>query len=116
MTNMPNELINTSAQLADKSPWAWLIFLFLSWIVMSAYGLRYTVKRLEEAAQRISVVEGEKVTLVLQMSKDREELHVAHTTRLENLIREHLSTQLKVVEILNRLERAIERDRPSNLA
>ena len=116
MTNMPNELINTSAQLADKSPWAWLIFLFLSWIVMSAYGLRYTVKRLEEASVRVSEIQNEKVALVVQMSKEREELHQAQTVRLEGLIREHLSTQLKVVEILNRLERAIEHNRPSNLA
>lgn len=92
MTNM-NELVNTSTELASKSPWAWLIIMFLGWLLVSAYGIRYTTRRLEESSARLLSEYETRMRLVQELMQKKEELHVAHASRLENIIRDQLQGQ-----------------------
>jgi len=106
MTNM-TDLIQTSAEVANQSPWAWLIGMFIGWLGVSAYGIKYTTKRLEESSAKLLASEQEKVNLMRTLTEEKDALHKAHYDELMKIIRDQTLVSQQMVSALDKLEKAI---------
>lgn len=106
MTNM-TDLIQTSADVAQQSPWAWLIGMFFGWLGVSAYGIKYTTKRLEESSAKLLASEQEKVNLMRTLTEEKDALHKAHYDELMKIIRDQTLVSQQMVSALDRLEKAV---------
>jgi len=106
MTNV-NDIIQTTTLVAQQSPWAWLIGMFFGWLAVSAYGIKYTTRRLEESSAKLLASEQEKVNLMRTLTEEKDALHKSHYEELVKIVRDQTLVSHQMVDALNRLERAV---------
>ena len=115
MTNM-QEVIQTADSLATKSPWAWLIAMFLGYILFALFAGRYLVTKRDESNAQLLKSEAEKTELAIKFMEQRDELHRRHAERMEAMVTQLTQAQLqsaqayqRVGDTLERFEKFIER-------
>lgn len=106
MTNV-NDLIQISSNVAQQSPWAWLIGMFFGWLGVSAYGIKYTTSRLEDSSAKLLASEQEKVNLMRTLTEEKDALHKAHYDELMKIIRDQTLVSQQMVAALDRLEKVM---------
>lgn len=106
MTNM-NEVIQTVDILSNKSQWSLFLLMFVGWIAVSGFAIRYMVTKRDESNEKLLASEQEKVDLMRKLSEERDALHKAHADKLEGFVRDTISVQHQMIAALDRLEKAV---------
>lgn len=117
MTNdMSGNLINTADHLASKSPWVWVLVMFIVYLFGAWFAVRYLVVKRDEGNDKLLKAEQEKVVMMEAMMKEREALHREYNDKSHVMSKDILTAVhdananfRRVTEVLERIDRALEK-------
>ena len=64
------QVVGLTDQLANKSPWAWVLFAFLGWILVAGYIVRFVSIKLNDVNERLIKAESEKLGLMQEHKRE----------------------------------------------
>ena len=119
MTNSPEmtqTIVNLADQLSGKSQWSLFMLMFILWLGVSGFAIRYMVMKRDESNDKLLKSEGEKTEQAKACSAEKEVIYKMCVDRLEGLLKESTAAHYKsaesnsnVAEVLGRFERLIEK-------
>jgi flagellar biosynthesis/type III secretory pathway M-ring protein FliF/YscJ len=113
---MTGELLQTADHLASKSPWVWVLLMFMIYLLGAWFAVRYLVIKRDEGNDKLLNAEQEKVKMMEAMMKDRESLHREYNEKSHTMSKDILTAvhdananSRRVTEVLERIDRALEK-------
>lgn len=105
---MPNEVLKLADQLAAKSLWELLLWFILLWITASGWAVWFMSKKREEFNERLIKAEESRAQIIRELSHEKELLAAEYSRRLEEIVKQQVESQHRLVMALESIERTLE--------
>ena len=108
-TDMAQQIVSLSDQLSNRSQWTLFIMMFILWLAVTGFAVRYMVAKLNQSNEKLIASEIEKSGIVRDLSNDRFKQADTYSSRLEGIVKELTDAANKMTETTNRMAAAIDK-------
>jgi len=106
MTNM-QQVFQATDQLANKSPWFWVLFAFLGWIAVAGYVVRFISIKLNDINERLLKAENEKLELVQSHKTELVDLAASFQKQYVDLLSQLMALKAQTNTLLEGVQREL---------
>ena len=104
-----NQIIELADQLASRSQWTLFLAMFVLWLLVSAFAVRYMVMKRDESNEALLSSEQRRVDIIRELSTEKERMAQDYARRLEEIVRQQAENNQRMIGALEGIQRAMER-------